>query len=171
MKNKLWNRPGAWQKIVDHLLSLGYDCISISAEPTNLRGVIKHNSQAIQSTIADIDGCEFYIGLNHGPAWIAYALGKPCIMITGVSEEWNDFPNPYRIAINNEVCGIGCFNDPTLPINRGWEWCPREKDYACTSKITEEMVMDMIKKVRGDLNAGEYPKEGQAVQCQDPGWC
>ena len=171
MKNKLWNRPGAWQKIVDHLLSLGYDCISISAEPTNLRGVIKHNSQAIQSTIADIDGCEFYIGLNHGPAWIAYALGKPCIMITGVAEEWNDFPNPYRIAINNDVCGIGCFNDPTLPINRGWEWCPREKDYACTSKITEAMVMDMIKKVRGDLNAGEYPKEGQAVQCQDPGWC
>lgn len=148
MRNKLWNREGAWQKVVNHLKDLDYDVVSVSNEPSQLEGIIKHNGQSIQNTIADIAGCEFYIGLNHGPSWVAYALGIPYIMITGVSEDWNDAPNPYRIAINNEVCGVGCFNDPSLEINRGWEWCGRNKDYICTSAITEEMVYDMINKLR-----------------------
>lgn len=149
MRNKLWNRPGAWQNTVNHLNELGYKCISISNELSNLEGVIKHNNQSIQNSIADIAGAEFYIGLNAGPSWIAYALGVPVIMITGVSEEWNDFPNPHRIAINNEVCGIGCFNDPEHKIDRGWEWCPRKKDYACTRDITEEMVYERIALLTG----------------------
>ena len=153
MQNKLWNRPGAWQKVIDYLVSIGYECVSVSAEPTQLNNVTKHNSQSIQATIEDIRNCEFYIGLNHGPIWIAHALGIPAILITGVSEEWNDFPNPYRIAINNEVCGKGCFNDKDLPISRDWHWCPRGKDYACTKEITESMVINMIDKLRGDKNA------------------
>jgi autotransporter strand-loop-strand O-heptosyltransferase len=167
MRNKLWNRPGAWQKVVDHLNSLGYECISISAEQTQLKGATNHNGQSIQNTIADIAGCDFYVGLNHGPAWVAYALGKPVIMLTGVSEVWNDFPNPYRIAINNEVCGVGCFNDPSLPIDRGWEWCPRKKDYACTREIIEEMVIQKIQEVR---NACNDPQKGKQVLSEYPSW-
>jgi autotransporter strand-loop-strand O-heptosyltransferase len=161
MQNKMWNRPGAWQKVIDYLVSIGYECVSISAEPSQLNNVTKHNGQSIQATIADIQNCEFYIGLNHGPIWIAHALGKPAIMITGVSEEWNDFPNPYRIAINNEVCGVGCFNDKELPISRDWHWCPRQPDdkkYICTRDITEDMVINMIEKLRGDKDAGKINK-------------
>ena len=150
MRNKLWNREGAWQKVIDYCNSLGYDCISVSAEPTALNNVISHNGQSIQKTIEDISGCEFYIGLNHGPAWIAYNLDKPCIMISGVSQKWNDFPNKHRIAINESVCGVGCFNDKTLPISRDWEWCPRNKDYACTKEITEDMVIEKINKIWED---------------------
>lgn len=156
MQNKLWNRSGAWQKVIDYLVSIGYECVSISSEPSQLNNVTKHNSQSIQATIEDIRNCEFYIGLNHGPIWIAHALGIPSVMITGVSEEWNDFPNPYRIAINNEVCGIGCFNDKSIPIDRGWEWCsrqPADKKYICTRDITETMVINMIEKLRGDKDA------------------
>jgi hypothetical protein len=90
-----------------------------------------------------------YPAYGHGPASVAYAFWKKVIMITGVSEEWNDFPNEYRVSINNEVCGGGCFNDPALPINRGWEWCPREKDYACTKNITVEMVLDVVNRIIG----------------------
>ena len=161
MQSKMWNRPGAWQKIIDYLNNLGYDCVSVSSEPCQLNNVIKHNGQSIQATIEDIRNCEFYIGLNHGPVWVAHALDIPVIMISGISEEWNDFPNPYRIAINNEVCGIGCFNDKTLPISRDWIWCPRNKDFACTREITETMVINMIEKIeklRGDKNAGKVNK-------------
>ena len=143
MQNKFWNRPGAWQNIVDYLNSIGYDCVSISAEPSQLRGIIKHNGQSIEQTLTDIAGAEFYVGLNHGPSWIAYALGKPCIMITGVSEEWNDFPNPHRVSV--DVCRPGCFNDPNIPIDRSWAWCPCGKDYACTREITEGMVIEQIR--------------------------
>lgn len=150
MRNKLWNRPGAWQELINFLNDKNYKCVSISNEESQLTGVIKHNNQSIQNSIADIAGAEFYIGLNAGPSWIAYALGLPVVMITGVSEVWNDFPNPYRIAINNEVCGIGCFNDPTHKIDRGWEWCPRNKDYVCTKNITPEMVMSTVEKLLED---------------------
>jgi autotransporter strand-loop-strand O-heptosyltransferase len=164
MKNKLWNRDGAWQKVIDYLNSLGYECISISAERSIFNNITSHNGQLIQDTINDISGCEFYIGLNHGPAWIAYALGKPCIMLTGVSEEWNDFPNPHRVAVNNEVCGIGCFNDPSFPIDRGFEWCPRNKDYACTKEITESMVIDVIDTIRGERKKVKIAKKKTTVK-------
>lgn len=148
MQNKFWNRDGAWQNIIDYLVDLGYDCISISPEGTLLKNVVQHNGQPIEHTIADIAGCEFYLGLNHGPAWIAYSLGVPAVMITGVSEPWNDFPNPYRVS--SDVCRPGCFNDPSLPINRGWEWCPRNKNYECTRAITEGMVIEAINRLRKD---------------------
>jgi autotransporter strand-loop-strand O-heptosyltransferase len=169
MQNKLWNRPGAWQKVIDYLVSVGYECVSISSEPSQLNNVIKHNGQSIQSTIEDIRNCEFYIGLNHGPIWIAHSLNIPAIMITGVSEEWNDFPNPYRIAINNEVCGVGCFNDKTLPIDRGWNWCPRNKNFACTGEITETMVISMIEKLRGDKDAVKKGKKSGNNKSKHPG--
>jgi autotransporter strand-loop-strand O-heptosyltransferase len=158
MRNKIWNRNGAWQKIIDYCNSLGYKCVCVSSEPSVLKNIVSRTGQSIQNTIEDIKGCEFYIGLNHGPAWIAYVLDKPTIMITGVSEEWNDFPNPHRIAINHEVCGVGCFNDPGLKIDRGWEWCPRNKDYACTKEITEDRVIEEINKIRGDSHAGNTKK-------------
>jgi autotransporter strand-loop-strand O-heptosyltransferase len=150
MQNKMWNREGAWQKVIDYLNSLGYDCVSISTEPSKLTGIVNHNGQPIEQTLTDISGAAFYVGLNAGPTWIAYSLGIPAVMITGVSEEWNDFSNPYRIAINNEVCGIGCFNDPSLPISRAWEWCPRNKNYSCTREITEIMVMETINRLIDD---------------------
>ena len=149
MRNKLWNREGAWQKVIDYLNSLGYDCISVSAEKTGLTGVVPHNSQSIQNTIADIAGADFYLGLNAGPSWVAIALGVPCVLITGVSEEWNDYPNPYRVAI--DVGCKPCFNDASVPISRDWEWCHSGKNYACTREITEQMVFDMIDKIRKEM--------------------
>lgn len=145
MRGKIWNRPGAWQKIIDYLNDHGYDCISIANERSGLKNIKQHSGQPIQNTIADIAGCSFYVGLNHGPAWIALALDKPTIMITGMSEPWNDFPNPYRLSVDS--CRPGCFNDPSVLIQRGWEWCPRNKDYACTRDVTEEMVINVINKL------------------------
>ena len=161
MRGKFWNREGGWQNLIDYL-SPKYCCVSVSSERTQLNGVVKHNSQSIQNTIADISGCAFYVGLNHGPAWIAYALGKPVVMITGVSEEWNDFPC-YRVAINNEVCGKGCFNDTSLPIDRGFDWCPRNKNFVCTREITQEMVIQTIEKVEKD-NASKKRKKSKGVK-------
>jgi autotransporter strand-loop-strand O-heptosyltransferase len=142
MRNKLWNREGAWQEVIGHLNSLGYDCVCISAEQSKLKGIVDHCGQSIEQTLTDISGASFYVGLNAGPTWLAYSLGIPIIMITGVSEPFNDPPNPYRIQI--DVCRPGCFNDPNLPIDRGWDWCPRGKDFACTREITTEMVIEII---------------------------
>jgi hypothetical protein len=172
MHNKFWNRDGAWQKVINYLNDLGYECISISAERTNLTNVTSHNGQLIQDTVNDISGAEFHIGLNAGPSWIAYSLGIPFVMITGVSEEWNDPYNPYRVSLDG-IC-TPCFNNTDWPIDRGWEWCPAKKDYACTREITEEMVIERIdqlmedkscrlrlKKVRGADTPLELPEESR----------
>jgi len=156
MKNKFWNREGAWQEVINYLNLQGYDCISISAERSQLSGITSHNGQLIYDTIKDISGAEFYIGLNAGPSWIAYALNIPYIMITGVSEEWNDAPNPYRVSV--DVGCQPCFNDTRFPIDRGFDWCPQRRDYACTREITEDMVIDKIKKIRGTTNASKVNK-------------
>lgn len=142
MRNKFWNNDGAWQVVIDYLNSLGYECWSISAEKSQLKNIIPHNGQSIENTLTDIATASFYVGLNHGPSWIAYSLGIPYVMITGVSEEWNDPVNPYRISL--EICKPGCFNDPAIPIDRGWDWCPRKRDFACTREITPEMVIGKI---------------------------
>lgn len=157
MQNKYWNRPMAWQNTINHLVAKGYECRSISFEKTTMHNVTEHNGQGIYETINDMLNCEFYIGLNHGPAWIAYALGKPCIMITGVSEPWNDFPNPHRVAV--DVCRPGCFNDPSLPIDRKWDWCPRNKQYVCTAAITEDMVFEHINQIIGGKDASDNKKK------------
>lgn len=163
MRAKLWNRPNAWQNIIDYLDGLGYDCVSISAEQSKLQRIIKHNGQSIEQTMSDVAGAAFYIGLNAGPTWIAHSLGIPAIMITGVSEPWNDYPNPYRVSI--DTCRPGCFNDPAMPIDRGWEWCPRKRGYACTAEITEAMVIAKINELhfsrKEKSHAVETGKVGQ----------
>lgn len=174
MQNKLWNREGAWQEVINYLNTLGYDCVSVSMEPTNLNNVVKHNGQSIEQTISDIAGATFYIGLNHGPAWIAYSLGIPVLMMTGVSEEWNDFPNPYRISV--DVGCKPCFNNPDVPIDRSWEWCPNEEKYKCTRAITPEMVIETINQMIADkdkTNASmdkEEERLGSPVHGEDEAW-
>ena len=149
MQNKLWNREGAWQAVIDYLNDLGYDCISISAEPTQLKNVVSHNGQEIGNTITDISGAQFYIGLNAGPTWIAYSLGVPIIMIDGVAEEWNNFPNPYRVYVDTGC--KPCFNDISIPIGRNWDWCHNEDKFACTKAITAERVIETIARLQLDL--------------------
>lgn len=158
MQNKLWNREGAWQKTIDYVNSLGYECISISTEPSKLNGIINHNGQNIERTISDVAGACFYIGLNHGPAWIAYSLGIPTIMLTGVSEEWNDFPTPYRIATKD--CKP-CFNNPDIPINRSWDWCENTDKYVCTRNITEDMMKEQIDKLIKDTGYDTKKRRGK----------
>lgn len=162
MQNKMWNNPGAWQKVINYLNSIGYRCVSISFEPTQLDGVIKHNGQSIEETITDVSGAKFYIGLNHGPSWLAYSLGIPYIMITGVSEEWNDVPNPYRISVDTGC--KPCFNNTEIPIDRGWNWCVNENKFICTKSITPEMVIDTIDHLICDLEVNDYAAKEGTIQ-------
>jgi autotransporter strand-loop-strand O-heptosyltransferase len=149
MQTKYWNRPGAWQEIVDYVISLGLEMVSISKEPTSLKNVKKFNKRKIEDTIALLAGASFYIGLGHGPSWLAWTLGIPTVLISGFSEPWEEFPTPGRV-INTDVCN-GCFNDPDVKFDRGWDWCERKEwkgrpvvKYECTKEITPAMVKEKI---------------------------
>lgn len=146
MKAKLWNRDGAWQQVIDYLNDKDIQVISISKEESKLQNITKYNGRSIEDTISTMAGAEFYIGLGHGPSWLAWAVGVPVIMISGFSEPWAEFPTPHRI-INENVCH-GCFNDTSVKFDRGWDWCERNQNYICTKEITPAMVIEQIDKIR-----------------------
>jgi autotransporter strand-loop-strand O-heptosyltransferase len=148
MKAKLWNRDGAWQEVIDYLRGLGYEAVSISKEPTGLKNVVAQNNKPIEETIAAMNGAEFYIGLGAGPSWLAWGCGLPVVMISGFSEPWCEYDSDFRIMPPEGICK-GCFNDTSVKFDRGWTWCPQNKDYACTKEITAEKVIETINKLIG----------------------
>lgn len=148
---KLWNYPGAWQIIVDHLNDIGYKVVVISKEKTNLKNIIDRTNRPINETINTIRHCDFYLGVSAGPTWLAWSLNRPTILISGYSARWGEYSNKIKRVINEDVCN-GCFNDPNEPFDRGdWNWCPRHRDtprqFECTKKISPDMVKEAIDEI------------------------
>ena len=145
---KFWNYPNAWQELVDDLNAQGYKVMSISKEPTKLKNVIKMNNKSIEETITNIAYCEFFIGLSAGPTWLAWALKKPTVLISGYSAKWAEYESKCERVINEDVCH-GCFNMTNNNFQRGeWNWCPfqggTDRQFECSKTITPEMVKEAI---------------------------
>ena len=148
---KFWNCHDGWQTIVDWLNKIGYRVVVVSKEETKLKNVIDRTNCSIKETITNIYHSEFFIGVSAGPAWIAWALRKPAVMISGYSMPWAEFTTNIERVINTDVCH-GCFNDINNNFDRGqWYWCPRhrgtEREFECTIKITPEDIKHHIIKI------------------------
>ena len=151
---KFWNYPNAWQQIVDYLNDIGYKVVVISKEKTKLKNIIDRTNRSMSETINTIKNCEFFMTVSSGPAWVAWALEIPVIMISGFSHAFGEFTNKMYRIINEDVCH-GCFNDVDNTFDRGqWDWCPRHKNtprqFECTKKITPDMVKEYINKLIKD---------------------
>jgi len=151
---KYWNNPYGWQVVVDYLISLGYDVIcidkdSILGEPPYIneipkRVVDKTGFHPIQERITDILHCDFFIGLSSGLSWLAWALKKPVIMISGFTNPTTEFSSDYRV-FNDSVCN-SCWNDTSITdiLKKQWAYCPRNKDFECSKEISPQMVIQKI---------------------------
>ena len=141
---KFWNYPGGWQEIVDYINDIGCKVVVISKEETKLKNIIDRTNRTMAETINTIKNSEFFMGVSAGPTWLAWALKKPAILISGYSSYWAEFKTKIQRVINQDVCH-GCFNDPSQPLERGnWNWCPRQKgtarQFECSKRITPDMV-------------------------------
>jgi autotransporter strand-loop-strand O-heptosyltransferase len=162
---KKWLYPHGWQIVVDYLNSIGLKVMSISSEPTGLRNVIKANGRSIQETIRNIQHAKFYIGVSSGPMWLAYGLGVPRIVISGFTEPYSEMTDCYRV-INQQVCN-GCYNDLRYPFDRGnWLYCPRNKNFECSTAITPEMVINAIDRAISDNAAKKQLQRSPIVEWQ-----
>ena len=149
---KFWNYPYGWQTVVDYLNQIGYEVVVISKEETKLEGVIDLTNRPIEETVTNIAHSEFFMGVSAGPTWLAWALKKPTILISGYSADWGEYESNLERVINKEVCH-GCFNAPHLPFDRGdWNWCPvhkgTERQHECSKEITDDMVINAIKNIQ-----------------------
>ena len=149
---KHWHFPGGWQTIVDYLNSIGYKVVVIHQQANTLDNVIdKTGNIDIMDRAIDLYHADFMIGIGSGVSWLAWALEKPVIMISGFSAPSCEFSNKNYRVINQSVCN-GCFNDVRHKFDRGdWNWCPRlkgtERMFECTTRITPDMVKTKIQEL------------------------
>ena len=159
---KHWQHIDGWQKVVDHLNDNGYKVVVIQKEALNymdlqeLKNVIHPQTQSIHEAISWIYNCEFFVGLSSGNSWLAWALDKKVLLISGFTKSFNEFFTPYRV-INESVCN-GCWNDVKYKFNAGdWNWCPKykntKKQFECTTEISFEMVKEKLINIINDVNS------------------
>ena len=144
--------------MVDFLSKRGYNVVCIDkfhsfgqGEYFNIvpKNAIGRHERTIDQTIATLNGAEFFIGLGSGLSWLAWALNKYVVMISGFSNPESEFSSKCFRLHNNTVCN-SCYNrhkfDPS-----DWLWCPDHKNtdrmFECTKNITPEEVYDAIEGV------------------------
>lgn len=144
---KYWLYRGGWQTVIEYLKSKGYKVIVISKEKTNLKGIINKTNRPMDETINTIQHADLFMGVSSGPSWLAWALDTPVVLVSGYSAKWGEFQdNCARIVPPEHLCH-GCFNDRDATLDRGnWNWCPRSKNFECSTGITPEMVISGINK-------------------------
>ena len=159
---KYWNNPGAWQIVVDHVVSLGYKVVMITKEKlgdsihdSKLYGTLqnvqdKTGELPLEDRIVDIKGASLFIGLGSGLSWLSWALYVKTILISGFSYPYTEFQDCIRIGTTEPYTCTGCFNRDWLDPG-DWNWCPEHKEtnrqFECTKVIRPETVIAEIDKI------------------------
>lgn len=148
---KYWLNKNGWEKICDFLNKSGFDVVCIDKEHTISYGDIKMSipkncidktgNLKLQERLTDILNCEFFIGLSSGLSWLAWALDKKVILISGFTDVYTEFTTEYRI-INRDVCN-SCWNNSDY-YELSHNDCPKFKDFECSKSITSDMVIEKI---------------------------
>lgn len=142
---KFWTREG-WQEVITYLHNKGFKVINISKEDNPFEHCQKIDDIDIENTMSVIYHSHFMIGLSSGLSWLAWAIGKPVVMISNFTKDDHEF-DCIRVA-NENVCH-GCWNDPALKFDKGdFDWCPRHKNtprqFECQRSITAEDVIKVL---------------------------
>jgi autotransporter strand-loop-strand O-heptosyltransferase len=184
---KYWNNPEGWTKTIDYLKSLGYDVVCIDKHPVfGVDGsmncipqncINKTGDFSLMDRINDIIHCDFFIGLSSGLSWLAWSLGKPVILISGISLPHIDFPTSYRVTNTRDNLCHGCAAEPDFVFDKNnWLFCPKNKNFECTKEISFEMVKEkinfLIKKEDSDydfsdINAISSFFDGPKIEIRD----
>jgi autotransporter strand-loop-strand O-heptosyltransferase len=159
---KYWNNPGGWLEIVRFLKAAGYRVICIDQRPVHGIGLVWNQipngaeDQTGDRPLAErarwLKYADFFVGLSSGLSWLAWAMGTPVVMISGMTHPLNEFATPHRV-VNYHTCN-SCWNDPALRFDhKDFLWCPRHKDtsrqFECTRLITVDHVKATIERVPG----------------------
>jgi autotransporter strand-loop-strand O-heptosyltransferase len=119
----------------------------ISSEKSELKNVVDRTNRNIMETINNIHHSEFYMGVSHGPSWLAWGLGKKVVMVSGFTGKYHEMQEDCTRIINETVCH-DCLSDLNCHFDRGnFFWCPRNKKFECTTTIKSEDVICEIKKL------------------------
>lgn len=157
-QSKHWNYPDGWDKLCRMLRKKGLTPVCIDRfESFGIEGhwnkvpnsCVKRQGLSLEEMTNYIHHSEFFIGISSGLSWVAHAVGKPVVMISGVTTKDNEFKEDTLRIINEKVCH-GCINFPDkYPFDTGdWLWCPEHREttrqFECTKTISPEQVFQQI---------------------------
>lgn len=159
---KYWNYPRGWESVTAALTELGYDVFAIDkhasfGSPTHQNripaGAKDRTGMELKHVIALLKDASLFIGTSSGLSWLAWSVGTPSVLISGMTDPFFEFKSNSARVHNAGVCH-GCFNDVNIMFDRGdWMFCPRHKDtpqqFECTKSITPKMVMTAVNEVLG----------------------
>jgi autotransporter strand-loop-strand O-heptosyltransferase len=155
---KFWNSEDGWDTVVKYLNDQGYDVIHLSHEEDGYmgnyrpKGVIQMPKSPLVEVMHMLKYSEGFIGIGSGLSWLAWAMQKPVVLISGFSEPFTEMvSSTLRISQDSERTCSGCFN--TEIFDRGdWNWCPMHKgtsrQFECTKKIKAQRVIDAVESLR-----------------------
>jgi autotransporter strand-loop-strand O-heptosyltransferase len=154
-QNKYWNNPTGWKEVVEYLKSQDIESVFISKEGSDYMGnrypdgVTTIIPKSIEEAMGLISGSEFFMGISSGLSWLAWALNKKVVMISGFTEEYNEFTTNCLRLINKSVCH-GCWNRTKYDPG-DWNFCPDHKgtfrQFECTKSISGKYVVEKIKEL------------------------
>ena len=160
---KYWNYPNGWDYVVKYLNHKGYKVLDIDLEEDNSRdgyinklpnGVIKSLGKPLVERINELMHSEFFIGLSSGLSWLAWALSKRTIMISGFTSSWYEFQHKCIRVRNDTVCNSCWHRDESLNLKGNWNLCPdyqgTKREFECSKEIDPPMVFSAIDKVISD---------------------
>ena len=105
---KMWREVGGWQKVVDFLVSIGYQVLVISKEKTTLQNVVDltGNIPLIDRCLL-LRNCDFFIGVSSGLSWLSWSLGTHTFLISDITPMTHEFQtNITRICANPNLSEI-----------------------------------------------------------------
>ncbi len=100
--------------------------------------LVRLDPLTIPELVALIEGASLFVGCNSGPAHIAAALGRPCVVLFGPTDStvWRPWGAPYAVVQNEYACSP----------------CPCDRCYAfeqpeCILSISVGQVRSAIERV------------------------
>jgi autotransporter strand-loop-strand O-heptosyltransferase len=162
LQSKYWNNPNGWHDVVAYLKNSGYRVICIDQKAIHGKGAVwnqippgaedQTGDRPLLERARFLKHADFFVGLSSGLSWLAWAMGTPVVMISGLTHPLNEFATPYRV-INYNVCN-SCWNDPRESFDRNdFLSCPRHQNsprqFECTRLITADQVKATIRRIPG----------------------
>lgn len=159
---KYWNRPDGWREIVEWLKEAGYRVVCIDQKAAyGLDSPLNRMPANAEDQTGDrpllerarwLRHADFFVGLPSGLSWLAWAMERPVVMISGFSHPVSEFETPYRV-IDFNACN-SCWNDPRLTFDRDdFLWCPRQagtpRQFECSRAISPAAVKAAIRRIPG----------------------
>lgn len=142
-----------WQELVDYLIGIGYEVVSVSREGKEYMGNktpdgVKYPENFNLNTIMNyISNSDFFIGIGTGLTWLAWALNIPTVLISGFSEPYTEMQEGIiRISAPADCKTSGAFNK--FKLNPGnWNWEPYRtmtSEYESSKAIVPKFVIEKI---------------------------